>query len=56
MQPEGFPEENRLPSRITELDPLRKITFTWMGGGDVSLELAPKGNEVLLLACKAHLA
>jgi uncharacterized protein YndB with AHSA1/START domain len=46
--PEGFGAEHRMQSRITELDPPRKLTFTWNGSGDVSIELAPKGDEVLL--------
>lgn len=45
---QGFPEEQRMQSRITEIDPPRKLAFTWDGSGDVSFELTPKGNEVLL--------
>ena len=48
QRPAGFPEENRMQSRITELDPPRKLAFTWEGSGDVSFELQPQGNEVLL--------
>lgn len=47
-RPAGFQEENRMQSRITELDPPRKIAFTWEGSGDVSFELEPHGKEVLL--------
>ena len=47
-RPPGFPEECRMQSRITELDPPRKLAITWQGSGDVSFELSPKGNEVLL--------
>jgi uncharacterized protein YndB with AHSA1/START domain len=47
-RPPGFGEEHRMQSRITELDPPRKIVFTWGDGGEVSFELEPKGNEVLL--------
>lgn len=47
-RPAGFPEEQRMPSQITELDPPRKIAFTWQGSGDVSFELEPKGKEVVL--------
>jgi uncharacterized protein YndB with AHSA1/START domain len=47
-RPAGFPEEHRMQSRITELDPPRRISFTWNGSGDVTFELAPKGREVLL--------
>jgi uncharacterized protein YndB with AHSA1/START domain len=37
-----------MQSRITELDPPRKITFTWQGTGDVTFELEPRGERVLL--------
>jgi uncharacterized protein YndB with AHSA1/START domain len=47
-RPPGFPDEHRMQGRITELDPPRKLSFTWQGSGDVSFELVPKGNEVLL--------
>jgi len=48
QRPPGFAEERRMQSRITELDPPRKLAFTWAGSGDVSIELEPKGTEVLL--------
>lgn len=47
-KPEGFGEEHRMTSRITELDPPRKISFTWRDSGDVTIELEEKGKEVLL--------
>jgi uncharacterized protein YndB with AHSA1/START domain len=47
-KPEGFGEEHRMQSRITELDPPRKITFTWNDSGDVTIELEAKGKDVLL--------
>jgi uncharacterized protein YndB with AHSA1/START domain len=46
--PPGFPEEQRMQSRITELDPPHRIAFTWEGSGDVSFELESQGKEVLL--------
>ena len=48
QRPPGFGDERRMRSRITELDPPRKLAFAWEGSGDVSFELQPKGNEVLL--------
>ena len=48
QRPTGFSEEQRMQSRITELDPLRKLAIAWQGGGDVSFELEPRGSEVLL--------
>ena len=47
-RPEGFGEEHRMQSRITECDPPRKLAFSWQGSGDVSFELEPKGSKVLL--------
>ena len=48
QRPPGFSDEHRMQSRITELDPSRKLAIAWDGSGDVSFELEPKGNEVLL--------
>lgn len=48
QRPAGFSEEHRMESRITELDPPRRLSFTWTGSGDVTFDLEPKGNEVLL--------
>jgi uncharacterized protein YndB with AHSA1/START domain len=48
QRPPGFSDEHRMQSRITELDPPRKLAFAWEGSGDVSFELDPQGNEVLL--------
>lgn len=47
-RPEDFGDEHRMQSRIIEVDPPRKLVFTWNGSGDVSFELEPKGDEVLL--------
>ena len=47
-RPEGFPQEHRLESRITECDPPRKLAITWGSTGGVSFELEPQGSEVLL--------
>jgi uncharacterized protein YndB with AHSA1/START domain len=48
QRPTGFSEEQRMQSRITELDPPRKLAIAWQGSGDVSFELEPRGSEVLL--------
>ena len=37
-----------MQSRITELEPLRKLSIAWNGSGDVTFELEPKGKGVLL--------
>ncbi|HEY1944557.1 MAG TPA: SRPBCC family protein [Roseiarcus sp.] len=48
QRPAGFSDEHRMQSRITELDPPRKLSFSWSGSGDVTFELTPQGDEVLL--------
>jgi uncharacterized protein YndB with AHSA1/START domain len=47
-RPDGFPDEHRMQSRITELDPPRKLAISWGSSGGVSFELEPQGNQVLL--------
>jgi uncharacterized protein YndB with AHSA1/START domain len=47
-RPADFPEEHRMQSRITELDPPRKISIAWNTSGDVTFELEPRGEGVLL--------
>ena len=47
-RPAGFGDEHRMQSRVTELDPPRKLCFAWKDSGDVSIELEAKGDEVLL--------
>jgi uncharacterized protein YndB with AHSA1/START domain len=47
-RPAGFGEEHRMQSRITELDPPRKLAITWGSTGGVTFELEPEGNQVLL--------
>jgi uncharacterized protein YndB with AHSA1/START domain len=47
-RPEGFNAENRMQSRITELDPPRRISFSWRDSGDVTIDLAEQDDRVLL--------
>ena len=47
-RPADFPEEHRMQSRITELDPMRKLSIAWNNSGDVTFELEPRGQGVLL--------
>ncbi|MBA5775970.1 SRPBCC family protein [Stappia sp. F7233] len=47
-RPDGFAEENRMQSRILEIDPPRKLVFTWGAEGEVSFELAERAGGVLL--------
>lgn len=48
QRPSGFPEEHSMQSRIIELDPPRKLVIAWGEHGEVSFELEPKGEKVLL--------
>jgi uncharacterized protein YndB with AHSA1/START domain len=47
-RPAGFPEESRAVCQVTEVEPPRKLGFQWPGVGDVTFELKPVGDEVLL--------
>lgn len=47
-RPEGFGEEHRMKCEITEVDPLRRLSFTWGSTGGVTIMLEPRGGEVLL--------
>lgn len=47
-RPADLPEEHRMQSRITELDPPRKLSIAWNNSGDVTFELEPRGEGVLL--------
>src|ERR1700722_10759881 len=44
-RPPNFSAERRMQSRITELDPPRKLSIAWEGSGDVSFELDPQGDQ-----------
>ncbi len=43
-RPADFPEEHRMQSRITECDPMRKLSIAWTNSGDVTFELEPRGR------------
>jgi uncharacterized protein YndB with AHSA1/START domain len=45
QRPPGFSDEHRMQSRITELDPPRKLAIAWSGSGDVSFELARRATR-----------
>jgi uncharacterized protein YndB with AHSA1/START domain len=55
-RPAGFPEEHRMQSQITDLDPPRKLSISWAGSGDVSFELETVGNRVLLTVTHRSIA
>jgi uncharacterized protein YndB with AHSA1/START domain len=48
QRPDGFGAEHSMQGRIIEIDPPHKLTFTWNGTGDVTFELQPQGDKVLL--------
>lgn len=47
-RPEGMGAEHRMQSRITEVDPPRRLAFAFGGAGEVTITLDPVGPEVLL--------
>ena len=47
-RPDGFDDEHRMESRITELDPPYRLGFEFGRSGVVTIELEGKGDEVLL--------
>jgi uncharacterized protein YndB with AHSA1/START domain len=47
-RPAGFDAEYRMQSKIIEVDPPRKLVFTWAPDGEVTFELNPQGSKVLL--------
>ena len=48
-KPAGMSGQHHMESRITELEPQRRLGFTWGTTGGVTFELEPKGNDVLLI-------
>ena len=47
-RPDGMSGEHRMQSQITACDPPRKLAFTFGTNGDVTFELEPRGDRVLL--------
>lgn len=47
-RPAGFSEEHRMRSRIIEADPPHRLAFTWGEKGEVSFDLRPQGEQVML--------
>jgi uncharacterized protein YndB with AHSA1/START domain len=48
QRPPGFGEEHRMSGHIVEVDAPRKLVFTWGVAAEVTFELAPQGDQVLL--------
>lgn len=55
-RPAGFSEEGCATCQITELEPLRKLGFSWPGVGEVTFDLEPQGDEVLLTVTHRRLS
>lgn len=47
-RPEGFGDEHRLESEITELDPPHRLGISWGSTGGVTFDLEPVGDMVRL--------
>jgi uncharacterized protein YndB with AHSA1/START domain len=47
-RPDSMSGEHRMKAEITEVDPPRRLAFTWDETGGVSIELTPRGADVLL--------
>jgi uncharacterized protein YndB with AHSA1/START domain len=47
-RPDGFSGQHQMQSRILEVDPPRRLAFSFGSAGEVSFDLAPNGKEVLL--------
>jgi len=56
-RPDNFAKEQSMRSEITEVDPPRRLSFTWGSTGDVTFELEPRGdNKVLLTVIHRRIA
>lgn len=47
-RPDGFASVQSMASRIIEIDPPRRLVIGWGSEGEVTFELAPAGERVLL--------
>jgi len=54
-RPDGIGGEHSMASRIVEVDPPRRLVFTWDGGAEVTVELAPQGRDTLLVVTHRRL-
>lgn len=55
-RPEGLGAESHATCQVTELVPLRKLSFIWPGVGEVTFDLKPQGDEVLLTVTHRRVA
>jgi uncharacterized protein YndB with AHSA1/START domain len=56
LRPDGFSDEHRMQSTITELDPPRKLSITWGSTDGVTFELKQQSNDVLLTVTHRRIA
>jgi len=54
-RPDGFGEEHSMKSKIVELDPPRRIAFTWNNSDGVAIDLVQQGAQVLLTLVHSRL-
>jgi uncharacterized protein YndB with AHSA1/START domain len=47
-RPKGFSADSRATCQFVEVDPPRRMRYTWPGVGEVSIELEADGDEVML--------
>lgn len=55
-RPADFPAEQRMTSRVIAIDPPRLLQIGWGSEGDVTFELTPAGERVLLTITHRRLA
>lgn len=53
-RPEDMPEEHRMQSQVVAAEPPRKLVIAWRNTGDVTFELQPQGDQVLLTLTHAR--
>ena len=53
--PPGSDAEHRMESRILQVDPPRKLAFSFGTSGEVAFQLEPAGNKVLLTVIHSRL-
>lgn len=53
-RPDEMPEEHRMQSSVVTAERPRKLVITWNNTGDVTFELQPQGDRVLLTVTHAR--
>lgn len=53
-RPDDKPEEHRMQSHVVAADPPRKLVIAWRDTGDVTFELQPQGDQVMLTLTHAR--